>query len=85
MVSTSTNFNFHKLPKLEHINLNNLTKYLTNFELKFGKKIENAILSSNDLRIFPKFCEQDDSQYQNIEFSCNLKTLYFMIKINWTK
>ena len=78
MISSTINFNFHKLPKLEYINLNkSFSKYLTNFELKFGKKLEHAILSFNDLRIFPKFCEQDDSPIQFFELFCNLKTLYF--------
>jgi Leucine-rich repeat (LRR) protein len=54
-----------------------ISKFLNNFELKFGKKLEHAIVSSNDLRIFPKFCEEYDSQLDISEFSCNLKTLYF--------
>ena len=73
-----TNFNFHRLSKLEFINLNkSIENNLINFEFKFGNKLEDAILSSNDLRIFPKFCEQDGSQQELLEFSCNLKTLHF--------
>ena len=73
------NFNFNKLPELEYINLNkSIAIKLKNFELKFGNKLVHAILSSNGLRTFPKFCEQDDTQLEtSIEFSCNLKILYF--------
>ena len=72
----SIDFNFNSLSKLEYISLNkSLTKYLTKFQFKFGNKLENAILSSNGLRIFPRFCEQDEDQ-QEIK-SCNLKSLHF--------
>jgi Leucine-rich repeat (LRR) protein len=72
-------FNFHKLSKLEFVNLNqSLAKNLINFELKFGNSLEHAILSANDLKIFPKFCEQFfTAENTLIEFSCNLKILYF--------
>jgi hypothetical protein len=36
----------------------------------------NAILSSNDLRIFLKFCEKD-SHLEKFQYSCNLKILNF--------
>jgi Leucine-rich repeat (LRR) protein len=61
IISSYVNFNFHILTKLEYINLNNsLTKSLTNFELKFGNKLEKAVLriilcSSNYLRIILQF------------------------------
>jgi len=71
-------FNFNKLNKLEYINLNkSIAKNLINFELKFGNKLERAIISSNDLTIFPKFCEQDATISEIVPFSCNLKMLYF--------
>ena len=80
LMTSFINFNFHRFSELEYINLNrSLTKSLSNFELKFGKKLENAVLSSNNLRIFPKFCKQDGSQ-QTIAFSCNLKMFYFEYK-----
>jgi Leucine-rich repeat (LRR) protein len=60
-INLDLNFNFHRLSQLEYINLNRtISKSLTNFELKFGKNLQNAILSYNNLTIFPKFCEQDD-------------------------
>jgi hypothetical protein len=66
--NTDMNFNFNKLPELAYINLNK----------SIAKKLAHAILSSNGLRTFAKFCEQDDSQLEtNNDFSCNLKILYF--------
>jgi Leucine-rich repeat (LRR) protein len=77
-VSEEFNFNFHKLTKLEYINLNkSVTESLSNFKFKFGNNLENAILSSNNLRIFPKFCNQDDLQKEILEFTCKLKNLHF--------
>ena len=76
IISMIENFNFNRLNKLEYINLNkSLAKNLIKFELKFANKLEHAILSSNDLRIFPKFCEQIEPQEEIV--SCNLKTLHF--------
>ena len=76
MINIYENFNFHRLSKLEYINLNrSIARNLINFELKFGNKLEQAILSGNDLRIFPNFCQQDDSVQETL--SCNLKTLHF--------
>jgi Leucine-rich repeat (LRR) protein len=77
-IDSHTYFNFHKLSKLEFINLNqSFASNLKNFELKFGIKLERAILSWNGLRVFPKFCEQDDTKSDLSEFSCNLRILYF--------
>ena len=78
MINLKTNFNFHKLYHLSYISLfKSLTKYLTEFEIKFGYKLELAVLSNNNLRIFPKFCELDDSQQEIFDISCNLKILFF--------
>jgi Leucine-rich repeat (LRR) protein len=78
-VSLYTNFNFDLLHNLEYVNLNkSITKKLSSFELKFDNKLEHAILSCNDLRIFPNFCQQNITIHQDIsEFSCNLRILYF--------
>jgi hypothetical protein len=54
-----------------------LANNLIKFELKFGNKLEYAILSSNGLRIFPNFCQQDEIKSETSEFSCNLRILYF--------
>ena len=77
-IASTKNYNLHMLSELKFLNMNkSLTKYLTNFELKLGKNLETAILSDNYLKNIPKFCEQDSSQRDIKEFSCNLKTLYF--------
>ena len=76
IIDFDINFNFQMMSKLEFINLNNsMEKDLKNFELKFGNNLKHAIISSNKLRIFPKFCQEDES-VREIN-SCNLKTLYF--------
>ena len=47
----------------------------------FPNTLEHAIISSNDLKIFPKFCERDKNESPSsvfdINLSCKLKIFYF--------
>ena len=89
-------FNFYKFKQLEFINLNkSLAKSMNYFELMFANTLEHAIISSIDLKIFPKFCKSEKyeevysvtSNAIDINLSCKLKKLFFdknkLVKLNY--
>ena len=67
-------FNFFLLFNLEYINLKKaFTVDLLDFQLIFGVNLEYAMISSNNFKTFPKFCECTEEE----QFFCRLKTLYY--------
>ena len=68
--------NFANLFNLEFFNLNNsITDELSDFQFNFQSNLQIAIVTGNNLNVFPKFCQYYQVGATRIE--CGLKELYF--------